>query len=353
MLVAKLIRWGVLLSGVGGVCAYNLAPEPGAFVQPQGWPAPAYHFATNPATAAGRELGRALFYEPALSRDSTISCASCHAPAMAFAHADHRVSHGIAGRLGSRNAPGLFNLAWSTSFHWDGGVNNLEVQAINPLTHAAEMDVTLPQLVARLNAARTYRTKFYRAFADSAVTTPRLLKALAQFTVSLESYNSRYDKYVRHEPGGEFNEQELNGLRLFRANCASCHREPLFTNHGFANNGLPPDSLYHDQGRAAITGQAADRYQFRVPTLRNVELTSPYMHDGRFQRLRDVLRHYTTGIQPSPTLAPALRRPLLLSPNEQKDVLAFLLTLTDREFVSNPAYQYPRQDLLPATTPTN
>lgn len=326
---------------LASVCAYNLVPEPGAFVQPLGWPAPVYPFAGNPPTAAGRALGRALFYEPGLSRDSSISCASCHAPAMAFTHADHRVSHGIAGRLGSRNAPGLFNLAWNTSFHWDGGVNHLETQAVNPLTHSAEMDASLPLLVARLNASAAYRGRFYRAFADSVVTTPRLLKALAQFTVSLESFNSKYDKYVRHEPGGDFTDQELNGLTLFRASCASCHREPLFNNNSFANNGLPLDSLYNDQGRAAITGRAADRYQFRVPTLRNIELTAPYMHDGRFQRLREVLRHYTTGIRPGPTLALELHKPLLLSPNEQKDILAFLLTLTDREFVNNPAYQYP------------
>jgi len=332
----------LLMCALGSVCAASLMPEPGAFVQPLGWPAPAYRFAGNPATAAGRALGRALFYEPALSRDSSISCASCHAPAMAFAHADHRVSHGMAGRTGTRNAPGLFNLAWNTSFHWDGGVNHLETQAVNPLTQPHEMDAALPQLLARLNASAAYRGRFYRAFADSAVTTPRLLKALAQFTASLESFNSKYDKYVRHEPGGDFSDQELHGLTLFRANCGSCHREPLFTNNDFANNGLPPDSLYNDLGRAAVTGRAADRYLFRVPTLRNVELTSPYMHDGRFQRLREVLRHYTTSIQPGPTLAPALQQPILLTANEQKDILAFLLTLTDRDFVNNPAYQYPR-----------
>lgn len=344
MPAAKLFRGLLGLGALLGVCAYNLAPESGAFVQPPGWPAPVYRFADKPATAAGRTLGRVLFFEPALSRDSSISCASCHAPAMAFTHADHRVSHGIAGRLGTRNAPGLFNLAWTPAFHWDGGVNHLETQAVNPLTHPAEMDANLPQLLARLNASPAYRARFYRAFADSVATTPRLLKALAQFTGSLESFNSKYDKYVRHEPGGELSSQELTGLTLFRANCASCHREPLFTNHGFANNGLPPDSLYHDRGRAGITGQAADEYQFRVPTLRNIELTSPYMHDGRFQRLREVLRHYATGIRPGPTLAPALRQPLALSPDQQKDILAFLLTLTDREFVDNPAYQYHPND---------
>ncbi|MBO2009060.1 cytochrome-c peroxidase [Hymenobacter negativus] len=337
----QLLRWALLLSAWAGVCAYNLASESGAFVQPLGWPAPVYRFQDNPGTAAGRELGRRLFYEPALSRDSSISCASCHSPAMAFTHADHRVSHGMAGRLGTRNAPGLFNLAWATSFQWDGGVNHLEMQPLNPLTHPAEMDMALPPLLVRLNASGAYRGRFYRAFADSVVTTPRLLKALAQFTVSLESANSRYDKYVRHEPGGEFSDLELNGLRLFRANCASCHREPLFTNNGFANNGLLPDSIYNDQGRATITGRAADCYQFRVPTLRNIELTSPYMHDGRFQRLRDVLRHYTTGIHTGPTLAAELRKPLVLNGDEQKDVLAFLLTLTDRDFLTNSAYQYP------------
>ena len=332
MRATKLLRNLLLLSAALVGWGYCFAPVPGAFVRPLGWPAPTYRFEDNPATPAGRALGRTLFFDPALSRDSTISCASCHAPFMAFTHADHRVSHGIDGRLGTRNAPGLFNLAWNTSFHWDGGVNNLETQAINPLTRAHEMDLALPRLMVRLNVSPVYRARFARAFADSVVTTPRLLKALAQFTASLESFNSKYDKYVRHEPGGELSQQELHGLTLFRANCASCHREPLFTTNGFANNGLPPDSVYNDLGRAGITGKATDRYQFRVPTLRNVELTAPYMHDGRFRRLRDVLHHYTAGIQTSPTLAPELRQPIVLSADEQKDILAFLLTLTDREF---------------------
>lgn len=336
-------RWlyGLSLGVVALLACRSLDLATAGFVQPPGWPAPTYAFARNPATPAGFALGRALFYDPALSRDGSTSCASCHAPQMAFTHGDHRVSHGIEGRLGTRNAPALMNLAWNTSFHWDGGVNNLEMQAVNPLTHPAEMDNTLDQAVARLNASPAYRGRFARAFADSVVTGQRLLKALAQFTVALESFNSKYDRYVRHEPGGELTEQELHGLSLFSAHCASCHPAPLFTTHGFANNGLPPDSALRDLGRARITGKAADTYKFRVPTLRNIEFSAPYMHDGRFRRLREAIQHYASGTMvPSPTLAPQLRAPLLLPANDQKDLLAFLLTLSDREFITNPAYQY-------------
>jgi cytochrome c peroxidase len=286
-----------------------------------------------------------LFYDTALSRDGSISCASCHLQATGFTHVDHAVSHGIDGRLGPRNSIALVNLAWSPSFHWDGGVNQLDVQALNPLTNPAEMDKSLAAVVRTLNQSAAYRGRFARAFrGDSAVTGQRVLLALAQFTSGLVSYRSRYDKYVRHEPGGEFSTQELNGLALFRANCASCHREPLFTDYSFRNNGLAPDSLAPDAGRAAITGRAQDSLCFRVPSLRNIERTAPYMHDGRFRRLRDVLQHYTAGMHHSRTLAPQLRQPLRLSSDQQKDLIAFLLTLTDPEFLTDPRFGYPHQD---------
>jgi len=339
----QLVRRWLGLAWSGLLLAFTAAAPADfvAFVLPKGWPRPTYDFGRNPQTPAGFALGRQLFYEPGLSRDNSTSCASCHSPAMAFTHGDHRVSHGIEGRLGNRNSLALMNLAWNTSFHWDGGVNNLEMQAVNPLTHPNEMDHSMNAVVAKLNSSRQYRGRFARAFGDSAVTGQRVLQALAQFTVSLVSANSRYDKYLRHEPGSEFNEVELQGLQLFRQHCASCHREPLFTNHGFANNGIGPDTLLNDLGRYRITRQAADSFKFRVPTLRNIEYSAPYMHDGRFRGLRQVLQHYTGGgIRPGRGLAPELRQPVTLDLAEQKALLIFLFTLSDKEFIADKRLNY-------------
>lgn len=333
--------WGVWLSAALLVVTAATPDAFVAFVRPAGWPAPRYDLAHNPQTPAGFALGRQLFYDPVLSRDGSTSCASCHNPATAFAHNDHRVSHGIEGRLGSRNAPALVNLAWSPALHWDGGVNNLEVQALNPITSPQEMDARLPDVLAQLRGSRRYRAGFAQAFGDSAVTTQRLLKALAQFTVALQSYNSKYDRMLRQEPGSAFSPLELRGLALFRQHCASCHQEPLFTNHGFANNGLPADSLLRDPGRAGITRRPADSLKFRVPTLRNIEFSAPYMHDGRFRTLRQAIQHYTTGsIRPSATLAPELREPMVLGLDDQRALLVFLFTLTDRSFLTDPRLQY-------------
>ncbi|MBO2009498.1 cytochrome-c peroxidase [Hymenobacter negativus] len=334
-------RLALLILAALSLAFTTFSDQPVLFARPAGWPKPSYDFSRNPQTAAGFRLGRMLFYDPALSRDGSISCASCHSPQSAFTHSDHRVSHGIEGRQGERNAPALVNLAWNTSFHWDGGVNNLEIQAVNPVTHPNEMDFTMDEMVDRLNASRAYRGRFFRAFADSAITGQRVLKALAQFTVSLQSYNAKYDKYLRHEAGGEMSEPELNGLRLFRQHCASCHQEPLFTNNTFANNGLLPDTLLRDRGRYRITAQPDDDYKFRVPTLRNIEFSAPYMHDGRFRYLRQTIQHYTSGtIVPSPTLAPQLRQPVTLSTAEQRDIMLFLFTLTDKEFLDDARFRY-------------
>jgi cytochrome c peroxidase len=291
---------------------------------------------------AGVTLGRHLFYDPVLSRDGTVSCASCHLQATGFTHVDHPVSHGIEGRLGKRNTLAIVNLAWAPNFHWDGGVHHLDVQPLNPITSAAEMDNALATVVTTLNGSRAYRARFARAFrGDSVATGQRVLLALAQFTSGLVSYRSRYDAYSRHAPNADFTAQELTGLRLFRARCASCHREPLFTDYSYRNNGLAPDSLLRDAGRAGITGRLTDSLCFRVPSLRNVERTAPYMHDGRFRRLRDVLHHYANGLHQSPTLDPKLRAAAPLSDDEQKDLIAFLLTLTDAEFLTDARYAYP------------
>jgi cytochrome c peroxidase len=327
------------------VCCLSFTgnPDEVRFVVPENWPKPAYDFAKNPLTTAGFQLGRQLFYDPLLSRDTTISCASCHLQATGFAHVDHNLSHGIAGRIGKRNAPAILNMAWSRSFMWDGGVNHLDVQPLSPITSPDEMDETMDHVVRKLNASPQYRTMYKAAFNDSIATGQKTLMALSQFVVMLNSYNARYDKYMRHEPGGELTAQELNGLALFRKNCASCHAEPLFTTGEFANNGLPPDPALLDAGRMKITGDPADSLTFKVPTLRNIQFTYPYMHDGRFKKLLEVVNHYTNGIKPGKNLDKRLQTPILLSPEEKIDLVAFLLTLTDREFLFDPRFGYPRK----------
>lgn len=314
-----------------------------AFATPDGWPEPVYNFAKNPLSEAGFQLGRKLFYDPMLSRDSKVSCASCHSSFTGFTHVDHAVSHGIAGRTGTRNTPVLINLAWNRTFHWDGGVNHLEAQGINPLTHPKEMDNTLEEVIRRLSASPAYTEQFKAVFGDTKITTARIMKALTQFTVSLVSANAKYDRVLRKEPGMTFTEQETNGLAIFRNNCATCHAEPLFTTTTYASNGLPVNPLYGDAGRYAITHDPKDSLQFKVPTLRNCEFTYPYMHDGRYRRLKDVINYYSDSLDGSaPALQGRITGPMHFSEAQKKDLLAFLLTLTDKEFLFDPRYQYPR-----------
>jgi cytochrome c peroxidase len=202
------------------------------------------------------------------------------------------------------------------------------------MAHEAEMGHTINGVVARLRASGRYKGMFFAAFKDSLATGQTVLRALAQYTAALESYKSRYDLYIRQDTAAHYTQQEVAGLALFRQNCAKCHPEPLFTDGTMANIGLPPDSDYFDLGRYKITRQPLDSFAFKVPTLRNVAYTFPYMHDGRFTKLKQVLEHYTkpqTGAKG--TLDPRLPSPMPLTPAEQKDIIAFLLTLTDKEFL--------------------
>ena len=305
------------------------------FVRPEGWPKPVYNVSKNKPTSPGFKLGRKLFFDPILSKDGTISCASCHTQWSGFTHVDHGLSHGINGLKGTRNSLTLFNLAWNKSFMWDGGINNLEVQPLGPMTNPVEMGTTLEAVVKKLDTAKGYKTRFFLAFGDSAITGQRVLKAIAQFTVMFESYNSKYDKYVRKEPGGEMTEQELKGLALFREHCSSCHTEPLFTNYSYQNVGLSVDPELKDKGRMGITHNPDDSLKFKVPSLRNVAVSYPYLHDGRFRTIRQVLDQYTDGVVQSPTLAKEFRKPMVLSDQDKKDIIEFLKTLTDKDFLAD------------------
>jgi cytochrome c peroxidase len=329
------------------LCSAFMFTEPAKirFEIPKGWPKPVYDFKTNPLTQEGFELGRELFYDPVLSSDSTISCASCHLSYTSFAHTDHGLSHGINGLIGIRNSPSLINLAWSTTFMWDGGVNNLESQPINPITSKIEMNSSLVDVLKKLNASSKYRRLFYKAYKDSVINTQRLFRSMALFTGNLVSCNSKYDSVMRKEKNARFTAAELKGYALFKKNCASCHTEPLFTNNAFANNGLPMDTVLKDLGRMKITSQSMDSLKFKVPTLRNIEYSFPYMHDGRFKRLSEVLKHYTSGVQKSKTLSPHLSKPISLSADERVDLTAFLLTLSDKAFIYNTNYAFPKNGL--------
>ena len=309
---------------------------------PKNWPQPKYDFKKNPLTEEGFQLGRNLFYDPILSRDNTISCQSCHLQQTGFTHVDHQLSHGIEGKIGTRNSMALINLAWSKDFMWDGGVNNLEMQPINPITNPLEMDEKLENVVAKLQSSPKYRTLFAKAFGDEKVTSQRLLKALAQFTVMLKSSNSKYDKAIRKEES--FTTQEQHGYDLFKTNCASCHKEPLFCDDKFEKNGLAIDEPLNDLGRIKITNRPEDYLRFKVPTLRNIQFTFPYMHDGRFKTLMEVIKHYNS-LGNDKNLPKELSKPMNLSDNDRVDLVAFLLTLTDKEFLFDKRFSFPKEKI--------
>jgi cytochrome c peroxidase len=233
------------------------------------------------------------------------------------------------------------NLAWQPVFMWDGAINNLDMQALAPITHRAEMGSSMQSVVGKLRASLLYRRLFKEAFGDSLATGEHTLKALSQFMLSLTSAQSKYDRMKRGEEA--FNEQEQKGYSLFQKHCASCHAEPLFTTHAFANNGLPVDPLLKDYGRMQISHQPGDSLRFKIPTLRNIAYTYPYMHDGRFKKLSQVLDHYAGGIRPGATLAAELQTKMELSSNDKVDLIAFLMTLSDQEFVFNKAHGFPKE----------
>jgi len=311
------------------------------FPIPKGWSKPVYDFKSNPYSNEKIELGRSLFYDPLLSVNNSTSCASCHSPYNAFAHTDHQLSHGVFDSIGTRNAPSLMNLAWQKNFMWDGSINNLNEQAMTPLSHPSEMGESIVHVLSKLNNKIYYRTLCANAFGDSLLTKERLLKSLAQFEVSLVSADSKYDSVIRNE--ANFTEQESNGYKIFKTNCAACHQEPLFTNNSFKNNGLALNPALQDFGRMKVTNLSKDSLSFKVPSLRNVEYSFPYMHDGRFTKLSEVIKHYTSPISNDPNIAEELKKRIELSSSERVDLIAFLLTLSDRKFVFNPQHSFPKQ----------
>ncbi len=327
-----------LISGIG-ICFVVLIITPFPFIIPRGFPPPVYRFQNNPRTKQGFALGRKLFYEGKLSKDGNFPCSSCHQQFAAFATYEHRLSHGFNNQFSFRNAPGLFNLAWEKELHWDGGISNIELQPLAPLLDPHEMAEDLNQVIGKLAADKNYPNLFNQAFGSRVINSQRILKALAQFTASLVSADAKYDRMKRGEL--RFNDYEQKGYLLFQQKCAHCHQEPLFTDFSYRNTGMELDSTLQDYGRMRITGRKEDSLRFRVPSLRNIFLTFPYGHDGRFTTISEVLENYNSGIIQSATLDTSLARGIPISGNDRFYLISFLSTLTDSSFIKNPMYSDP------------
>ena len=309
-------------------------PTPFVFITPNGFPPPeSITFQNNPITLQGIELGRKLFYDGRLSKDGNFPCSSCHQQFSGFATYDHSLSHGFNNQFTTRNAPGLFNLAWQKSFHWDGGINHLEVQPLAPITAPNEMGITLDSALMILKADSAYYRMFNNAFGNPSITSQRMLKALAQFTGSLITSNSKYDRVMNGLD--TFSNFEKKGYVHFKNNCASCHKEPLFTDNSFRNNGMPLNR-FNDIGRQRITGLSSDSLKFKVPSLRNIQLTFPYMHDGSIFSVPQVIDHYIAKTNaPQIGLDSVLRKPIVLNKLQKNELIYFLYTLTDTVFTKN------------------
>lgn len=308
-------------------------PTPITFPGPQHFGSPLYDFNGNPLTEEGFSLGKKLFYDGRLSLDNTTSCASCHQQVAAFGTFEHDLSHGVNNQHTTRNAPALQNLAWLSAFRWDGGINRIEQQTLAHITTSNEMGMAMDAVIRYLREDPEYPGLFRSAFGSDEVNTDRLSKALSQFTVMLVSGNSKYDRMLRGQY--PFDTYEQQGYQLFITKCATCHKEPLFTDGSYRNNGLPLNSFLQDKGRMMVTGKSGDSLKFRVPSLRNVMLTANYMHDGRFSGLSQVYDHYASGIQKGPTLDPSLDLGIGLSATERTFLTSFLKTLTDSSFVND------------------
>ncbi len=295
----------------------------------------------NPQTVEGIVLGKKLFFDPILSANQTQACAGCHAPENAFTDTD-RFSDGINGVLGIRNSMPLFNLAWNydEKFFWDGKSFSLEQQAFLPVVDINEMGDTWQNVEQKLQNHSEYPELFNQAFGSSQIDSTLVTKAIAQFERTLISANSKFDKFLLGETS--LTPEEQNGFNVFmdenRGDCFHCHgseNNPLWTDNLFHNNGL--DSEFSDLGLGAITGDPADNGKFKSPSLRNLAFTAPYMHDGRFATLEDIINHYSEGLQNSPTIDPLMKKVaqggVQLTEKDKADLKAFLLSLSDFEFI--------------------
>ena len=316
--------------------------------------------ADNPFSVEGVALGRQLFYDERLSRDNTVSCASCHNQESAFSD-NNQFSQGVDGQFGNRNSMSLINLAWQEDFFWDGRERTLEEQIIEPVIASHEMDQSWNQTINKLSADIDYSNQFFTVFGVKEFDSTHVAKAIAQFLRTLISGSSKYDVMYKYENSIPLSVQEqaiLNDItieewegfdifhNLSRGDCLHCHAGALAQVNMFANNGLDA-SFQDDPGRMIVTGNPNDAGKFKVPTLRNIEFSAPYMHDGRFTNLQEVVDHYSVGVVQSPTIDPLMefanQGGVQLDLQERQSLVTFLKTLTDESFIYNPDFQDPEQ----------
>jgi cytochrome c peroxidase len=289
----------------------------------------------NKLTVNRVDLGKLLFFDPILSGDSSVSCASCHNPALSFSD-NKQFSSGVGGKTGPRNSMAIINMAWANSFFWDGSALSLEAQARAPIVNPLEMNNTIEEAIARLNRHKDYPQLFFDAY-QRLPDEYSLLRAIASYQRTLVSFNSRYDQFFYEDKWDAFSDSDVRGFQLFygsgdKVHCGSCHSGNLFTNNAFENNGLYRN--YTDQGRYEITFKSSDKGKFKVPTLRNIELTAPYMHNGSFKTLEEVIEHYGLGGQGHTNQSSHVHAHSPLTTQEKEDLVNFLKTLTDTKFIN-------------------
>ncbi|MEJ8816751.1 cytochrome-c peroxidase [Lacibacter sp. H407] len=300
---------------------------------------PTSFYQNNPITKEGFELGRRLFYDQRFSKDGTISCGSCHEQRSAFGTYDHDLSHGVDGAHGIRNAMSLYNLAWQTSFGWDGKYSSMEAVYAAHITSPIEMGETVSNVINKLKADSRYPQQFKTVFGSTDINQQRISNALTQFVGALISIATKYDSVKQNL--ATFTASEQAGYTIFQNKCNSCHTEPLFTDFSYRNNGLP-QTMLNDKGRMMVTGNNADAFKFKVPSLRNLFKSYPFMHDGRFIGFEQIFDHYQSGVVQSATLNPLLTNGIPLSAQERIALVDFLRTLTDNKFTSNISFNAPQ-----------
>lgn len=308
--------------------------------------------ADNLMSEEGVELGRKLFFEERLSANNTQSCGSCHIPSASFSDTT-AFSIGIDGIAGNRNAMPLINLGWMSKLFWDGRAVGIETQALAPVVNPVEMHDTWPNVASKLQADALYPALFEQVFGTDVIDSVLVTKALAQFMRTLISGNSPFDKYLNTGVSGWNSADQAaayEGFAIFmdetKGDCFHCHGDsfnPLWTDNSFHNNGL--DATFTDNGLGAITGNSFDNGKFKTPTLRNLVFTKPYMHDGRFNTLQEVINHYSEGLVSSPTIDPLMKHlpngGSNMNPGDKYKLFMFLVSLSDSSFVTNPAFQDP------------
>ncbi|MFK7901080.1 MAG: cytochrome-c peroxidase [Cyclobacteriaceae bacterium] len=299
----------------------------------------------NPISEEGITLGRMLFYDPILSSDGKVSCASCHFLNQAFTDGEALSTNGVSGNTLKRNSPPLFNLAWHNAFFWEGGAVDLESQVSGPIIDVDELGGDPQGILSRLNNHPTYPNQFKKVFNKDVISIGDVAKAIAQFERVILSYESRYDNY---KGGNEIlNSQELEGLQLYQNHCESCHEEGFFSDFEYHNNGLDSVFNFTDSedvrwGRYRITSKEEDKGKYKTPSLRNIALTAPYMHDGRLETLEDVINHYSNSVVNSASLDSRIPiEGFQFTLKEKQSIIAFLKTLTDFTFVNKEEYQNP------------